>query len=256
MKICFALALSACCVLSAQTPDLSGVWKADLQKSKVNSPAPNDYLMIIEQKEGKLTEKVGIWGQHGEQRSSFTFNTEAKPSMNTFQGLPMRTNASWDGGVLVLDSKIAAQHPSTMSQRYTLSPDGKTLTVDTVATINGKEMQQSVVFEKQPDSAGEPLRKPEETAGAKFKNVQLLKEVPASQFIDAMRSFSMSLGEDCEFCHVQGNFASDDKPAKTMARKMITMTHSINDQTFGGRMEVRCYTCHQGQAEPQSHPAF
>ncbi len=65
----------------------------------------------------------------------------------------------------------------------------------------------------------------------------------------------MSLGVDCHYCHVD-NFASDDKPAKGMARKMLTMTHSINDSTFGGKMEVRCYTCHRGQAEPQSRPAF
>jgi hypothetical protein len=55
---------------------------------------------------------------------------------------------------------------------------------------------------------------------------------------------------------VEGNFASDDKPAKAMARKMITMTHGINDQNFGGHQEVRCFTCHQGKPEPQSRPAF
>jgi Photosynthetic reaction centre cytochrome C subunit. len=112
------------------------------------------------------------------------------------------------------------------------------------------------VLEKQPDSAGEPLRKPEETAGARFKNVQLLKDLPASQLLDTMRTFNMSLGVTCEHCHVQGNFAADEKPAKPMARKMITMTRSINDQTFAGKNEVRCFTCHRGQMDPQSRPAF
>jgi len=29
-----------------------------------------------------------------------------------------------------------------------------------------------------------------------------------------------------------------------------------NASTFGGQPEIRCYTCHRGQHEPMSHPAF
>jgi hypothetical protein len=256
MKIRFGLALVSVCVLSAQTPNLSGVWKANLEKSKMNGPAPSNYLVIIDQQGSKLTENVGIYGARGEQRSSFTFNTDGTQSRNSFRGLPMRTKASWDGGTLVLDSNVAGTRPASLTEKYTLSGDGKTLTVSTVMAANGNNTEQTVVLEKQPDSAGEALRKPEATAGARYKNVQLLKDLPASRFIDAMRSFSMSLGVECDHCHAQNDFASDDKPAKVMARKMLVMTHSINDQTFGGKMEVRCYTCHRGQVEPQSTPSF
>jgi hypothetical protein len=256
MKTCCILAILGICTLSAQNPILSGVWKANLEKSKLNGPQPSLYLMILEQQDSKLSEKLAVQGNHGEQRSSFTFNTEGKPSINAFRGLPMRTTAAWNAGILVLDSKIAGPHPATVNEKYTLSADGNTLTLDSVTIANGEDTRQSVVFEKQPDSAGEPLRKPEEAASVRFKNVQVMKETPASQFIDAMRSFSMSLGSDCEFCHVQGKFESDDKPAKAMARKMIAMTRTINEQNFGGRSEVRCYTCHQGKPEPQSRPSF
>lgn len=256
MRIRISLAVLSVCVLSAQTPNFSGVWKASPEKSKMNGPAPSSYLMIIDQQGSKITENIGVFGPRGEQRSSLTYDTGGKPSMNSFRGLPMRTQASWNGSTLVLDSKVAGSRPATISQKYTLSPDGNTLTLEDVTTVNGKDMPQTIVFEKQPDSAGEPLRKPEQTAAVRFKNVQILKDVPASRFLDAMRSFTMSLGTDCEHCHVQNNFVSDDKPAKIMARKMITMTHNINEQTFGGKLEVRCYTCHQGKVEPQSTPAF
>lgn len=250
------LAVFGVCVLSAQTPNFSGVWKADLGKSKLNGPAPSDYLMILEQQDGKLVESVGVYTQRGEQRSKFTFKTDGSPSINSFHGLTMRTQASWSGGTLVLDSKLAADKPGSVNEKYSLSPDGKTLTVETATSMGGREMQQTLVLEKQPDSAGEALRKPEQTAGARFKNVQLLKDVPASQFLDAMRSFNAALGVECGFCHVQGKFDSDEKPKKLMARKMLTMTHTINETTFGGKMEVRCYTCHQGHEEPHSHPSF
>lgn len=256
MKICLSVVLLSACVLSAQTPNLSGVWKVNPEKSKVNGPAPTNYLMIIDQKDSKLTENIGVFSPRGEQRSSLTYNTDAKPAMNSLRGLPMRTTASMDGSTLVLQSKVAGPRPSSIVQKYTLSADGNILTLEEVTTANGKDTPQTLVFEKQPDAAGDALRKPEQTAGERYKNVTVMKDVPASRFIDSMRSFTVALGTDCEHCHVQGNFAADDKPAKAMARRMVTMTHGINEQTFAGKQEVRCYTCHRGQVNPQSTPAF
>jgi hypothetical protein len=256
MKICLSVFLFSACVLSAQTPNLSGVWKVNPEKSKVNGPAPTNYLMIIDQKDSKLSENIGVFSPRGEQRSSLNFNTDGKPSNNSLRGLPMRTTASTEGSTLMLQSKVAGPRPSSIVQKYTLSPDGKTLTLEEVTTANGKDTTQTLVFEKQPDSAGEPLRKPEQTAAERFKNVTVMKDLPASRFLDSMRSFTVALGVDCEHCHVQGNFVSDDKPAKAMARKMYTMTHNINEQTFAGKQEVRCYTCHKGQVDPQSTPTF
>jgi hypothetical protein len=144
----------------------------------------------------------------------------------------------------------------SIGEKARLSPDGATLTVDVVMTADGKETRQTVVFEKQPDSAGEPLRTPEQTAGMRFKKVQLLKDLPVSRFLDAMNFFGASLGASCEHCHVRGQFYADDKPSKGMARKMIAMSNSINEQSFAGKMEVRCFTCHRGKLEPLPAPAF
>ena len=44
-------------VLSAQAPNLSGVWKADLEKSKFAGPPPANYLMVIDQQGSTLKEK-------------------------------------------------------------------------------------------------------------------------------------------------------------------------------------------------------
>ena len=95
---------------------------------------------------------------------------------------------------------------------------------------------------------------PNKPAGEAFKNVQLLKDLPAGQFFGVMQSISASLGVQCNFCHVQNDFASDDKPEKKTARSMMTMVKSINQQFFDGKTEVRCYTCHHGAAEPVSKP--
>jgi len=168
----------------------------------------------------------------------------------------MRTKSSWEADNLVLDSQVVVYRPMKIHETWKLSADGKTLTVDGVNTINKQTMNTAMVLEKQPDSAGEPLRKPEQKAGERFKNVKLLKDVPASQFLDAMGSFNVAMGKNCEFCHVQGKMDVDDKKEKATARKMIEMTHHINDQNFEGKIEVRCYTCHKGISKPAKLPEF
>src|SRR3984885_3588409 len=43
-----------------------------------------------------------------------------------------------------------------------------------------------------------------------FKNIQVLKGVPADQVIPAMQFIAASLGVECEFCHVRNACAKDD----------------------------------------------
>ncbi len=247
-----ALAFSVC-ILSAQTPDLSGVWKANPEKSKVQGQQPSNYLMIIEQKESRITGTIGTTGMHGEERSSFTFNTQ-RPGINSVRGVPMRTKASWEGNTLVVEEHVGGAHPADIHEKYTLSSDGNTLTAESTRSMNGREMASTLVFDKQPDSAAAELRKPEQTASEKFKNVKtVMKDLPASQFLDDMRFFTFSLGVNCQFCHTE-DFASDEKRTKATARMMIGMTHNINAENFKGREQVRCYTCHQGHQEPVRVP--
>jgi hypothetical protein len=86
------------------------------------------------------------------------------------------------------------------------------------------------------------------------KNLKVLKD-PGAQLIPIMRSFSAGLGVKCDFCHVKGDFASDDNPHKDIARKMIVMAEHINSNFPDGKMHVTCYTCHRGEEEPKTEPA-
>jgi len=64
----------------------------------------------------------------------------------------------------------------------------------------------------------------------------------------------VGLGVQCIYCHVQGNFASDENPKKEAARQMIRMSQAINANFPDGKMRVTCYTCHRGEAEPKTAP--
>jgi photosynthetic reaction center cytochrome c subunit len=93
------------------------------------------------------------------------------------------------------------------------------------------------------------------TAEQVFKNITQLKGTPADQLTPAMQFISASLGVDCEFCHVQGKFELDDKGAKKTAREMMAMTTAINKNSFGGRLQVTCNSCHRGSTRPVAVPA-
>ncbi len=87
-----------------------------------------------------------------------------------------------------------------------------------------------------------------------YKNIQVLKDLPADQLIPAMQFISSSLGVECSFCHTEGAFEKDDKKPKQTARKMMQMMFAINQANFEGKREVTCYSCHRGSPHPVATP--
>ena len=100
-------------------------------------------------------------------------------------------------------------------------------------------------------------------AAPAFKNLQVLPaDISREQLMATMKTFSQSLGVRCSHCHVgtEGqplstfDFASDDRPAKEIARRMMRMTWRINDEDFGitevPGVKVTCFTCHRGSRRP------
>lgn len=87
-----------------------------------------------------------------------------------------------------------------------------------------------------------------------YKNIQQLKGTPADELLPAMQFISASLGVECNFCHVQGKMDADDKGAKKTARAMMAMTAAINKDSFRGRLQVSCYSCHRGSPNPVGVP--
>jgi photosynthetic reaction center cytochrome c subunit len=87
-----------------------------------------------------------------------------------------------------------------------------------------------------------------------LKNIQILTGEPREQVIMTMRAFTVALGVQCVYCHVQGDFPSDDNPKKGTARMMLMMARDINSKFPDGKRHVSCYTCHRGATEPATEP--
>ena len=85
-------------------------------------------------------------------------------------------------------------------------------------------------------------------------NLKVLKGASGAEVSQIMRTFTAGLGVQCVYCHIQGNFASDENPKKETARHMIEMTKLVNAQFPDKKMHVTCFTCHRGEAEPKTAP--
>ena len=90
-----------------------------------------------------------------------------------------------------------------------------------------------------------------------FKNVTIFPDMPAERFLRIMENgWSRALGVDCSHCHVPGNWASDEKRAKQVARGMTKLVATIRTQlkaieALGDENpNVNCTTCHRGQVKP------
>ncbi len=94
-----------------------------------------------------------------------------------------------------------------------------------------------------------------------FKNIQVLKGIPADEFMGTMGIFASALGKNCSECHGEasgGDWSkyAIDTPLKQMARRMVLMMQQINTTNFGGRQVVTCYSCHRGLARPKVTPSL
>ena len=103
-------------------------------------------------------------------------------------------------------------------------------------------------------SQAPPATEESKTAAQQFKNIQVLKDIPADQLIPSMQFIASSLGVECDFCHVDHEMQKDDKKTKQTARKMIAMELAINKAHFKDEIEVTCYTCHRGSIHPARTP--
>ncbi len=104
-----------------------------------------------------------------------------------------------------------------------------------------------------PAQASPPAPAPK-TAAQAFKNIQVLKNIPADELFPSMQFISASLGVRCDYCHVEHAFDKDDKQPKRTARKMMQMMFAINQDNFHGHRVVTCYSCHHGSTHPVAIP--
>ena len=120
------------------------------------------------------------------------------------------------------------------------------------------QTQPFVQNQKLADLAKQIAGREDRPSGEVFKNIQLLKSMPAGRLLKVMElGYSKSLGVNCTHCHVVDQWEKDDKPTKQITREMIKMAGAINNDYLKNIKNLKsenpiinCTTCHRGQLKP------
>jgi hypothetical protein len=100
--------------------------------------------------------------------------------------------------------------------------------------------------------------KEKEPASEVFKNIQMMKAVPAGRLLAVMEmGYARSLGVNCTHCHLPDKWESDDRSSKQIAREMSAMVTKLNVELLAGIKNLKsetptinCTTCHRGEIKP------
>ena len=251
---CFLITLSLVFVPSF-AQDMSGVWRWNPDKSKRTASPPEDMRVKIEQDGQKIA--ITMRSRRGgvDDTQSFQFIVGPNENANQIHGAPMKSFTSWEGQTLVVKSTaVFGGKELRMTDRWTRATDGNSLTFEEHHQFGdeaaGDEM---VVFERQPNAEWKADEKPK-LAEEVYKNIQIMRGVPAPRLMVVMGYFTRWLGVECSHCHAGTEFDKDDKAPKQTARKMLLMVRAINKDNFGDRGPVTCWMCHRGSATPESLP--
>jgi hypothetical protein len=132
-------------------PNFSGVWKLNSAKSDFGvMPGPDVRTDTIEHNEPALKISRNENGPDGARQYALSMTTDGKETVNNLGGPEAKITASWEGGTLVVNTKLKLQDQDiAIHQVSTLSADGKLLTTKAHLTMSMGEMDQTEVYEKQ-----------------------------------------------------------------------------------------------------------
>lgn len=239
----------------SQTANFSGVWHLNSQKSRHSGQAPEDMQAKIQQNGSDVTIIIRVRDHGRDETNSERLRVGTDDNKNDMHGALMVSKAAWDGESLVVDSIATfGTDKLRMHDRWSLSADKQTLTFRQGHQFAAEPAKEDIlVFDRQPDSVWTPPQPPK-PAEEVYKNIQVMKGVPAPRLMGAMQFFTKSLGVKCDYCHVPNEFDKDDKAPKVTARKMLNMVHQINGDNFPQNQIVSCWMCHRGSAKPEAFP--
>jgi len=111
------------------TPDLSGLWRLNLEKSTLRGQAPKELLVKIQHREPMLIQTIlNVAADGGEQQLTFTYDTTGALSTNVSGAGEVQSRARWSGSELVIESELTTPNRSFhFKDHWSLSVDGQTL---------------------------------------------------------------------------------------------------------------------------------
>ena len=132
--------------------NFTGDWKMDPSKSDAGPMTlPESIVMKIRHDDPGLavnTKTTG--GPMGDSDINFKYTTDGKECTNEVRGSVLKSKLVWDGDVLTVSHKRDFQgNEITFQDRWTLSGDGKTITINRKISSPQGEFEAKTVLNKQ-----------------------------------------------------------------------------------------------------------
>ncbi|MGC4054160.1 MAG: hypothetical protein QM757_34170 [Paludibaculum sp.] len=136
---------------AAAAPNFTGSWKLNTSKSDFGQfPAPSSMTQTVTHDEPKIKIAMKQTSDMGDMEFEREYTTDGKEYTNDMRGNPVKSVLKWDGDVLIITSKGKfGDNDFTMVDRWKLSEDGKTLTVNRHFSSDMGEMDNKLILEKQ-----------------------------------------------------------------------------------------------------------
>src|ERR1700693_3536363 len=112
--------------------NFTGVWKGNLEKSKLLGSAPKALLVTIDHADPVLTvEMVFTRSDDTEDKLLFRGLTTGEEVVNAVHGIPVRSRSTWGGGELLIESWMSlGGRESYFRDYWSLSSDGQNLAME------------------------------------------------------------------------------------------------------------------------------
>ena len=159
LNVCAALLvllLSASAWAQDAKPDFTGKWNLDVAKSDFGPmPPPDSVVHVIEHKEPSIKIVTTTKGAQGETTNERLLTTDGKENVNKMRMGPdgdqqVTSTSKWNGKALATSFKLSAQGAEfDINDSWTLSDDGKVLTVVRAIKAPQGEFTATTVFNKQ-----------------------------------------------------------------------------------------------------------
>lgn len=146
-----ALALLAVSAAAVEKPNFSGNWTMNADKSDFGqTPKPEKFTRRIDH-HGVDIRMTTVQSLMGNQRSTeFALKTDGTETANKMGNAEAKSKARWDGNSLLVSTKVDYNGMAIESKdRWTLSDDGKTFTVESEIHTPQGDGQVKLVLEKQ-----------------------------------------------------------------------------------------------------------
>ena len=144
-------AVTLTAAVAAAKPNFSGDWKMNLDKTDYGPmPKPQSLSQKIDHQDPSLKVVITQVGARGEFTAESLYSTDGQETTNKMRNVESKSVAKWEGDVLEISTKANFQgNDVSIVDKWSLSEDGKTLTVKRHMASSMGEADATIVMEKQ-----------------------------------------------------------------------------------------------------------